>query len=413
MGRETGVIQALRSTALFAALAALLSCAMPTRNENIAEDDAVGPGLYVFDGIYIPGSSEWTVRRIVVEPFSLANALESIYEPGTYMIVLEQDETLPVMVRMNIPGLAIVLKGYGGERCVTRAPGGTDGPLFDLEYSSLALGSGVALVGSPEEYAAPVVRIGRKGILETYRGSRISGGGASGVQVGTAVDQDARFTMYGGEISGCIAEGAGGGGVNVEYGGAFTLKGGVIKNNEVTGSPVGTNAGGGGVRVGSGRFVMECGEIINNTSPLGGGGISGPVSLRGGRVAGNIRPADSDWGDLYKNFGAPPSVEGREAGNNIEDWTKIFGLKVNTLSGYSVLKGRTGGLSAEVVGLGGQNRALLWELISDHNPQTVIDPETGAITVASGEVYVNLRVRVTVVGDPSLWAELTVNTVSG
>jgi hypothetical protein len=375
---------------------------MPTANENIAGDESLAAGLYTFEGLYIPGSSEWTAKPVAVSPFTLENALQYAGEPGNYLIVLEEDAELPVMVRLNIPGLCLVLKGRGGQRRISRSPGAADsGVLFEVEYSVLALGYGIALEGS-EEYTAPVISVGKRGSLELHRGARISGGRASGVALGTVAASGAVFTMYNGEISGCVTGGAGGGAVNIENGASFTMKGGVIQGNKVLAVSTAGNAGGGGVRCGNGRFVMECGEIRGNTSPAGGGGVSGPFTMRGGRITDNHGANDL----LLKNITHTPAMGGKDGGQ-IEDWTTVFGVSITTAQNTLVNRGRTLAIRAQVVGIGGQDPALHWTIEGEHHRYTTVD-SGGLLSVAAGEQAYSLLLRAASAAAPDQTAEITV-----
>jgi hypothetical protein len=81
-----------------------------------------------------------------------------------------------------------------------------------------------------------------------------------------------------------ISSGVGGGGVIVNGNGTFTMDGGEISNNTVSG-------GGGGVYVASNAtFTMNKGNISNNTGDSGGGvhiSISGTFILNDGNISGN------------------------------------------------------------------------------------------------------------------------------
>lgn len=128
-----------------------------------------------------------------------------------------------------------------------------------------------------------------------------SGRRGSGVML-YSVDEDApaRFTMYGGDISGNISSGSTGtakasGAVHVEGYAAFTMKGGKISGNSAVGG-----AGGGVCVVDPGvqneylddygtSFTMEGGEISGNTAGTGGGiySYSNCVRLLAGQITGN------------------------------------------------------------------------------------------------------------------------------
>ena len=99
---------------------------------------------------------------------------------------------------------------------------------------------------------------------------------------------EARFDMFGGEISGNTAEY--GGGVRLgnqkqnSLRGYFNLYGGTITNNKATENGGGVYTGGRDV-----QFNLYGGEISNNTAKYGGGicASNGSVTMAGGTVSGN------------------------------------------------------------------------------------------------------------------------------
>jgi hypothetical protein len=106
------------------------------------------------------------------------------------------------------------------------------------------------------------------GIIEENEVSGSSGGSGGGVYVsGTST-----FTMNGGTIGENMA--ADGGGVSV-WGSIFEMNGGTIQKNISTGQ----NYGGGGVFLITGTFIMSGGTIQGNTS-AGASGFGGGVFLR-------------------------------------------------------------------------------------------------------------------------------------
>jgi hypothetical protein len=125
--------------------------------------------------------------------------------------------------------------------------------------------------------------------------------------------------MNSGEITGNNAsEGAG---VRVSYGGNFTMNGGKIFGNG------NARNGGGGVSVDYGTFVMNGGEVSNNTAPYGGGiyVAGGTFTMNGGEVSGNISDGfisestftDSFGGGIYVARGTFTMNGGEVSGNTL------------------------------------------------------------------------------------------------
>jgi hypothetical protein len=85
------------------------------------------------------------------------------------------------------------------------------------------------------------------------------------------------FTMTGGEISGNSVSGKFGGGVFVRDNGSFTMGGGVISGNKADGGGGVAVVRGGSFTMGRevipGSFTMEGGEISGNSASSFGGGV--------------------------------------------------------------------------------------------------------------------------------------------
>jgi hypothetical protein len=120
-----------------------------------------------------------------------------------------------------------------------------------------------------------------------------------------------------------------GGGVHVSGGGSFTMNGGTINGNTVTGT-----SDGGGVYVTGSSFTMNGGTISGNTTTNDGGGVyitgtSGSTfTMNGGTISGN--PTAHDGGGVF--------VTG--AGNS-------FTMNTGTISGHTT--GGSGGGGGVVV----------------------------------------------------------------
>jgi hypothetical protein len=115
-------------------------------------------------------------------------------------------------------------------------------------------------------------------------------GGGGGVYLSGAPSSGPKLTMQdGGLIMDAKSKtGAPGAGVFVGTGAAFTMEGGSIRNN------VTTSAGGGVYVAGGATFVMKDGLIRGNTAPAGGGvlvsgdGDGGAFTMEGGVITGNM-----------------------------------------------------------------------------------------------------------------------------
>ena len=110
----------------------------------------------------------------------------------------------------------------------------------------------------------------------------VTGGGDHGVSVGS----NAVFRLQDGAISGNTAN-MRGGGVYVDWFGAFEMSGGSITNNAVQD---GNGSGGGVYVVTGGMFTMTGGEISGNTATHDGGGVSvdgGTFTMTDGEISGN------------------------------------------------------------------------------------------------------------------------------
>jgi hypothetical protein len=369
--------------------------------------DELEPGLYTFPGVYSPGASEYLATKVSVYPFTLENALAQTVDPDNYLIVIDRDETLPTVMQITSPGVCLVIRGRGGERRISRAG---KGPLFNVRNSELILEQGVALAGDPENTEA-LIRLGRNGVLEMYEGARVTGNGAGAVEAGTEADSAARFTMHGGEISGCV-NAKGGGAALIANGAVFTMKGGRLTGNTGGSEGGGANPGGGAVRNAGGQFVLECGEISGNHAETGGGGVSGPFAMRGGLITGNTS-GEEDPLFFKDNISVTPAMEGK--GGTIEDWTTITGLEI-AAAGNAANIARGGSLQfyGDVKGIGGQSREVSWSILEPSgpgsfplNPQTVIS-QGGLLTAAHAELNGRLTVRAVSVHAPEFSAEKTV-----
>ena len=155
-------------------------------------------------------------------------------------------------------GVAIILKGIGGERIISLSPN-SSGSLFVVESGvTLVLDSNITLKGRSSG-SSSLVRVNSGGVFEMETGSKITGNTTSSSYAtygGGVYVSGGTFTMNGGEISGNTADSLGGGsfggGVYVN-GGTFIKLGGTIYGSDS--DPINSNA----VRDSSGEEI----EVVN------------------------------------------------------------------------------------------------------------------------------------------------------
>jgi fibronectin type 3 domain-containing protein len=207
-------------------------------------------------------------------------------EAKTYLILLTNSISAGDASFTANAEKTIRIKGEGAVRTVTNT--GT-AALFTVPSGiTLSLENNLFLNGNAQAYRVVSVT---GGTLVMNAGSRVSNARSNGIYIGN----NGRFTMKGGEISANTLSGNGGG-VYVDSNCTFTMEGGEISANTVSGSN-----GGGGVYVsGSGTFTMKGGEISGNTASSSsdgfysysyGGGVyvesSGTFTMKGGKISGN------------------------------------------------------------------------------------------------------------------------------
>ena len=117
---------------------------------------------------------------------------------------------------------------------------------------------------------------------------------------GVCVQNGAFFTMKGGNISYNFSE-IGGGGVYVCNGGSFTMTGGTIGGSDVNDANK-DKSGGGGVFV-NGEFTMSSGTITGNTTGANGGGVAvtadGTFTMSGTAVISANKASNGSGGGVY------------------------------------------------------------------------------------------------------------------
>jgi len=222
---------------------------------------------------------------------------------------------------------------------------------------------GVTLIGLADN-DSPLVRVGDGGEL-ILKSEKITGNVCiSNIEYGygyssVIVDGNGTtFTMEGGAISGNSVTGSRvyGGGVTVQNNGAFTMEGGKISGNSVNGS-IGASGGGVIVREGS-VFTMEGGEISDNSATgrqwVNSGGVhassNGTFIMSGGIISGNnISGGEAKGGGVKAEGGIFIMQGGVISGNNASGSVFAFGGGVyiestrSNIGAFTMLGGRIQG----------------------------------------------------------------------
>ena len=133
---------------------------------------------------------------------------------------------------------------------------------------------------------------------------------------GSGVKIEGNLTMYGGSITGNMAE-TRGGGIYIYKTGTFTMYDGIISENAATASKNMGCYGGGVCNVG-GAFTMYDGTISGNNAAQGGGvysSVSGVVNMSGGSISGNT--AKIYGGGILNMEGSFTMTAGSITGNKV------------------------------------------------------------------------------------------------
>jgi len=244
---------------------------------------------------------------------------------GPYTIELNGDESITPdqgVLSTGRSDLTIIIRGRDVRRTISLSDNGN---LF-------AVGSGVTLVldenitlAGRDDNNNSLIQIGSGGTLIMDEGSMVTGNvntsswpNAGG---GVRIDFGGRFYMKGGEISANITSAtSSGGGVHVIGGGAtFVMKGGEIFGNKADGG-----SSGGGVHVDSNAsFIMENGKITGNevTSLSSGGGVrinstGSTFTMKNGKISDNEAAASGSGGGVHVSANATFAMEGGEITGN-------------------------------------------------------------------------------------------------
>lgn len=180
---------------------------------------------------------------------------------------------------------------------------------------------------------------GKQQIFVMYNGCITQNKGS-----GVYLYQNTSFTMYGGSITGNTLTGAPtfGGGVYVHSGATFTMYGGdITKNKADYGGGVSTSGD-------TANFTMYGGSITENHANKSGGGIystSNNISIYGGGVTNNSVTKTGNAGGIYVSSSDTLTVGGNvNISGNWQGDSKESGSKSNVY-----LNGNTSGSSATIV----------------------------------------------------------------
>jgi len=230
------------------------------------------------------------------------------------------------------------------------------------------------------------VRVENNGRFSMY-GGEIYGNSGTGVRV----EENGTFAMHSGEITGNS-----GNGVGVDYGGMFTMHGGEITGNKGT-----------GVGVWHGMFTMYDGEISYNTDSVfsSGSGVRvdyrGIFTMRGGKISGNTADGFISGGGVFVGWNSTFTMYGGEIHDNTATGNSSGGgVFVNGTGSEFIMRGgkisgntSTGPDSSGGVFVGWNSRFSMYGgKIHDHNRGTVGGVRVnngGTFVMRHGEIYGN------------------------
>jgi hypothetical protein len=201
--------------------------------------------------------------------------------PTNYTILLDGDCSLASGGPAYITTANAVITLVG--KVPSKVSLSSNGRLFWISAGKLILDNNITLKGFTGNTASLVQVAGTSSALTMEAGAKITGN-TSGYGGGVNVDQGS-FTMNGGEISDNSVTGNGGGVYVGSGGGSFTMNGGEIFDNFATGTSS-TDGYGGGVCVSS-SFTMNGGKIFDNSSTYGGG-VFGSFTMNDGEISDNL-----------------------------------------------------------------------------------------------------------------------------
>jgi len=247
---------------------------------------------------------------------------------GTYILLLKEISTggYAGSQTINADNFNLTIEAIG-PRTITY--NGTADSFFTINNptATLTLGKNFTLHGNTVNVSLITVT---RGTLVMETGSTITGHNNTGVLINGGT-----FNMNGGIISENGRSALMGDGVYVSSG-TFTMNGGTISKNGNTGSE------GGGVAVtGSGIFIMNDGDITENSAPSGGGvhvSGGGTFTMNGGKI--RKHGADNGGGVVVGSSGTFYMTDGTISENSANNGagvnvgsSGIFNMSGGTISG--------------------------------------------------------------------------------
>ena len=192
-----------------------------------------------------------------------------------YFIEVDADESIATQVlSYNKRGITIHLEGIDGEKVVSLS---SKGSLFIVDSATVTLiiDKNITLQGLSDQLDSLVTV--NHGTFEMRTGAKISNNSIS-------------------SSNSNLNDGGSGGGVGVDYYGTFIMNGGEISNNSAI------NHGGGVYVFNAGTFIMNDGKISGNSGDDGGGVyIYGTFTMNGGVISDNTASSNvgSYGGGVY------------------------------------------------------------------------------------------------------------------
>jgi hypothetical protein len=258
----------------------------------------------------------------------------------------------------GLTGATLTLRGDAAERVIQLSELGS---LFRVNSGiTLILDQNITLRGRADNNVS-LVDVYDNGALEMGAGAKITGNSSSSSESGGGVNvlYGGTFTMNDGEISGnTVSSSYSGGGVNVDSSGAvFIMNGGKIFGNSSFSS---SSFSSGGVFMEGGTFTMSGGEISGNTaspsySSSYGGGVcvwNGTFTMSGGEISGNTVSSsyyNSYGGGVYvSNNGTFMMSGGKISGNTASSSSSSYGggVCVNNTGTFMMSGGEISGNTA-------------------------------------------------------------------
>ena len=265
----------------------------------------------------ITGTAAITInngRQVTLRPVNAATPVTYTNESAWHFIIDHADSRLILE--------SVILDGAWVTGTVNR--GGVEVPA-----GTLVLGAGSAITrarrGAANIGAAVHLTTANSRLIidggEIHGNTSASTSGTAGVRIAGG----AQATMINGTIRGnwnsVDGVNAGAGVFVTGADSLFTMQGGVIENNTLTG----VSTRGAGVNVAAtGRFIFENGTIRNNTAHLGGGiavhGANSELTMTGGYIEGNTAvttAANQGGGGIFVTAASTASITGGAFRNNV------------------------------------------------------------------------------------------------